>query len=130
MSSLAVVSTYVSVVVGVYINSRPIQVLMEFLNHCTTEGEKLQLVCWVVGFGLAQASTGIGYHCLGAALSSLIEDSPQTSPTSISMKLEWLSKIGIHKDRYLGKEFLQVVKGLLTSAVPLNCSLLLAHIFT
>ena len=33
----------------------PIQLLMEFLNHCPLEGEKLQLVSWVVGFSLAQA---------------------------------------------------------------------------
>ena len=90
--------------IGVYIEGRPIQVLMEFLNHCPLEGKKFQLVCWVVGFGLAQASTGIGCHYFSALLSSLIEDCPQTSAICISMNLEWLSKIGIHKDRCHGTE--------------------------
>ena len=75
-------------VFSVHIKGRPIQVLMEFLNHCPLEGKKLQLVCWVVGFGLAQASTGIGYYCFGAFLSGLIKESSQTSATNISMKLE------------------------------------------
>ena len=101
---------------------------MEFINHCPLKGKKLQLVGWVVGFGLAQASTGIDYHCFGAILSSLIEDNPQASATSISMKLEWPSEIGICKDRCRGTEFLQIVKGLLTPAVPLNGSILLACI--
>ena len=87
-------------------------------------------MCWVVGFSLAQGSTGIGYYCFGAILPSLIEDSPQTSATSVSMKLEWLSKISICKNGCHGMEFLQVIKGLLTPTVPLNGSLLLAHIFT
>ena len=50
---------------------------MAFLYHSPLEGEELQLVYWVVGFSLAQASTGIGYHCFGAILLSLIEDSPK-----------------------------------------------------
>ena len=49
---------------------------MEFLDHCLLEGEKLQLVSWVVGFSLAQASTGKGYDSFGAILSGLVEDSP------------------------------------------------------
>ena len=77
-------------VVPVYVEGRPIQVLMEFLYHGPLEGKELQPMCWVVGFSLAQASTGIGYHCFGAILPSLIEDSPQTNATSISMKLEQL----------------------------------------
>ena len=73
-----------------------------------------------MGFSFAQASTGIGYHCFGAILPSLIEDSPQTSATSVSMKLEWLGKIGIHKNGCCGTEFLQVIKGLLlTTSLPL-----------
>ena len=103
---------------------------MEFLYHGPLEGEELELVCWVVGFGLTQASTGKGYHCFSAILLSLIEDSPQTSATSVSMKLEWLNKIGICKDGCHGTEFLQVIKGLLTPDVPLNGSFPLAHILT
>ena len=103
---------------------------MEFLDHCPLEGEKLQFVCWVMGFSLAQAPTGIGYHCFSAILSCLVEDSSQTSATSISMKPEWLCKVGICRNRCRGTQCLQVIKGLLTPAVPLNGSLLLACIFT
>ena len=113
-----------------HIEGQPIQVLIEFLYHGPLEGEKLQLVCWVVGFSLAQASTGLGYHYFSAILLHLIENSPQTSATSISMKLEWLSKIGICKNGCHGIEFLQVINGLLTPAISLNGSLLLAHILT
>ena len=102
------------IVVCEYIKGWPIQVLMEFLYHGPLEGEKLQLVCSVVGFSLGQASTGICYDCFSAILLSLIEDSPQTSATCISVKLECLSKIGIHKDRCHGTESLQVIKGLLS----------------
>ena len=118
------------VVVSVHIKGQPIQVLMEFLNHCPLEGEKLQLVCWVVGFSLAQASTSIGYYCFGAILSGLVEDSSQTSATSISIKLEWLGEVCICRNRCHGTESLQVIKGLLTPTVPLNGSLHLACIFT
>ena len=112
-----------------HIEGQPIQVFMEFHDHCQLEDEKVQLACWVVGFGLAQASTGVDNYCFCAILSRLIEGNLQTSVTSISMKLEWLSEIGICKNRCCGTEFLQVIKGLLTPAVPPNDSLLLAHIF-
>ena len=118
------------VIVGVYIEGQPIQVLMEFLGHCPLEGKELQLVCWVVRFSLAQAYTGVGYYCFGAILLSLIENSSQTSATGISMKLEWLSEVSICKNRCHGTESLQVIKGLLTPTVPLDGSLLLACIFT
>ena len=103
---------------------------MEFLDHCPLEGEKLQLVCWVMGFGLAQASTGIGYYCISAILLGLIEDSSQTSATNISMKLEWLGEVCHCKNRCHGTESLQVIEGLLTPTAPLNGSLLPACMFT
>ena len=103
---------------------------MEFLDHCPLEGKKLQLVCWVVGLGLAQASTGIGYYCFSAVLSGLIEDSSKTSAKSISMKLEWLGEVCICKNRCCGTESLQVIKSLLTPTVPHNGSLRPACIFT
>ena len=56
------------------IEGQPIQVFMEFLNHCPLEGKKLKLVSWVVGLSLAQASTGIGYDSFGAILPGLLED--------------------------------------------------------
>ena len=118
------------IIICIYIEGQPIQVFVEFLDHCPLEGEKLQLVCWVMGFSLVQASTGIGYNCFSAILSCLVEDSSQTSATGISMKLEWLRKIGICKNRCCGTECFQVIKGLLTPAVPPNGSLLLARILT
>ena len=48
---------------------------MEFLNHCPLEGKKLQLVSWVVGLSLVQASTGLGYDSFSVILPGLVEDS-------------------------------------------------------
>ena len=53
----------------------PIQVFVEFLDHFPLEGKKLQLVSWVMGLSLAQASTGIGYDSFDAVLPALVEDS-------------------------------------------------------
>ena len=108
----------------------PIQVFVEFLDHCPLEGKKLQLVSQVVGPSLAQAPTGIGYDTFGAILPGLVEDSSQAHATGISVKLEGVRKIGICKYRHCGREFLQVIKGLLTPAVPLDGSLFLACIFS
>ena len=91
---------------------------MEVLEHCPLEGEKLQLVCWVVGFSLS------------AILSGLIEDSSQASATRINMKLEQLGEVCICKNRCHGAESLQIIEGLLIPTVPLNGSLLPAGIFT
>ena len=103
---------------------------MEFLNYCPLEGKKLPLVHWIMGFSLVQASTDVGCDCFSAILSCVVEDSSQTSASGISMKLEWLRKISLCKNRCHGTECFQVIKGLLTPAVPLNGSLLLACIFT
>ena len=84
---------------------------------------------WVMGFSLAQASFGIGYHSICAILVGLVEDCSQTRTTGINVKLEWLGEICICKNRYHGTESLQFIKGLLTPAVPLDGSFFLAHIF-
>ena len=118
------------VVVSIHIEGHPIQVLMEFLGHCPLEGEKLQLVCWVMRFSLAQASTGIGYCSICAILAGLVEDYTQTRTTGISVKLEWFGEICICKNGCHGADSLQVIKGLLTPTVPLDGSLPLACIFT
>ena len=96
------------IIICIYIEGQPIQVLMEFLNHFPLEGEKPQLVYWVMGFSLVQASTGVGYGCFSPILSCLVEDSSQTSATGISMKLEWFRKTCIHKNRCHDTECFQV----------------------
>ena len=103
---------------------------MEFFNYHTLEGEKFQLVCWAMGFSLAQASTGIGFYSICAILVGLVKDYSETRTTGISVKLEWFGEICICKNRYHGTESLQVIEGLLTPTVPLDSSLFLACIFT
>ena len=95
---------------------------MEFFDYCPLEGKKFQLVGRVMGFSLAQASTGIGYYSICVILMGLVEDSPQTRATGISLKLEWFGEIHICKNRCSGTESFQDIKGLLTLAVPLNGS--------
>ena len=103
---------------------------MEFFNYCQLEGEKLQLVCWVVGFSLAQAPPGIGYYSICAILAGLVENSSQTRPTGISMELERSGEIHLGKNRHGGAQSFQVIKGLLAPAIPLNGCLFLSSIFT
>ena len=90
------------VVVGVHIKGQPIQVLVEFLDHCPLQGEKLQLVCCVMGFSLAQVLTGIGYHSICAVLVGLVEDNSQTRTAGISVKLEKFGEICICESRCCG----------------------------
>ena len=85
-----------------------IKVFMEFPDHSSLEGEKLQFVGRVMGFGLCQAPTGIGNDSIWTIIMSLIEDSPQTRPASVSMELKRVGEIGIGKDRCHGA---QVFKG-------------------
>ena len=47
---------------------------MEFFDYCPLEGDKFQLVHYVMGFSLAQASSGTGYYSICAILVGLVED--------------------------------------------------------
>ena len=79
---------------------------MELSNYLPLEGEKFQLVCWVVGLSLAQAPTGIGYNSICAILMGLMENSSQTRSTGISVELERLGEIHIGKNRCGGAHYL------------------------
>ena len=103
---------------------------MECLNYHPLEGKEFQLLHWVMGFSLAQASTGIGYYSICAIIMSLVEDSSQTRTTGISVKLEWFGEIFICKNRCCGTESLWIIEGLLMAIVLLDGSLFLACIFT
>ena len=103
---------------------------MEFLNHGPLEGEKLQFVGRVIGFSLCQTPTGIGNDGISTIIMSLIEDIPQTRPTSIGMEFVRSGEISIGKDRCHGAQVLKVIKGLLKSVIPCNSQFLLAGIFT
>ena len=67
---------------------------------------------------------------LSPIVRSLIENSPQTRPTSIGMQFKRPRKIGIGKNRCCGAQALQLVKCLLAPVIPNDCSLLPAYIFT
>ena len=64
-----------------------------FLDHDTLKGRKLQLMARVVGFSLCEVPTGAGYDSISTIIMSLIEDSPQTRPTSIGMQFKRLTKL-------------------------------------
>ena len=83
-----------------------------------------------MGLSLAQAPTCIGYYSVYAILMALVENSSQTRPTGISVELERSGEICVGKNRCSGTQSLQVIKGLLAHAVPLNGSLFLASVFT
>ena len=106
----------------------PCKYSWNFFDYCPLEGEKLQIVCWVVGLSLAQASTDISYYSICAILTGLVENSSQTSPTGISVELEWSGEICIGKNRHGGTQSFQVIEGLLPSAILLDGSLFLAGI--
>ena len=50
---------------------------MAFLNNSPLRGEKFQFMGRVMGFGLCQASTGIGYDCIHTILMGLVEAGPR-----------------------------------------------------
>ena len=113
------------IVVYVHIKGQTIQVFMECFDYHPLEGEKFQLVYWVVGLSLAQAPTGLGYYSICAILMGLIENSYQTRPIDISVEPERLGKICIGKNRCSGTQSFQVIIGLLAFAAPLDGSLFL-----
>ena len=118
------------IIVCIHIKGQPIQVVRDFFDSHLLEGEKLQLVCWVVRRSLAQAPSGIGYYSICVILIGLVENNSQTRPTGISVELERLGDICIGKNRCSGTQSFKVIKGLLTSAVPLDGSLFLVSILT
>ena len=65
---------------------------MEFLDHSPLEGEELQFVGRVMRFSLCQTPAGIGDDSTCTIIMSLIEDSPQARPTSISVEFKSLVK--------------------------------------
>ena len=73
---------------------------MKLFNSSPLEGEKFQFVGGVMGFGLCQAPTSIGYDCICTILMGLVEDSSQARPISISVELKRLGEIHIGKDRH------------------------------
>ena len=103
---------------------------MESLDYHPLEGEKLQLVCWVVGLNLAQAPTGIGYYSICGILVGLVENNTEARSTGISVELERSGEICIGKNRHGCTQSFQVIKGLLAFTVPLNGGLFLASILT
>ena len=114
----------------VHIKSQPIQVFMELFDYHPLEGEKFQLVWWVVGLSIGQATTGIGYYSICTIHMGLIGNSSQTRLTGISVELEWSGKICIGKNRCHGTQYFEVIKGLLAFAVLLDGSLFLTSILT
>ena len=103
---------------------------MELFNFCPLEGQNFQLVGRVMGFGLCQVPSSVGYDCIHAILMGLVEDSSQVRPTGIGMELKRLGKVCIGKDRCSGAQPFQVIKGLLVPVIPLNDSLFPASILT
>ena len=92
--------------------------------------KKIQLVGGVVGFSLHQTPTSIGNDGINTIIMSLVEDSPQARPASISMELKRSHEIGIGKIRHCGAQALQVIKGPLASVIQCASHFLLACFFT
>ena len=103
---------------------------MELFNYSPLKVRKFQLMGRVMGFGLCQAPTGIGYHCIHTILVGLVEEGPQARPTGIGMELERPGEICIGKNRCSGAQSFQVIKGLLALVVPPDGGLFLASILT
>ena len=103
---------------------------MEFLNYGPLNSEKLQFMGEVLGVCLWQTPTGIDDDGIGSVITSLVEDSPQARPTSVSVQFKGLSEISIGKTGCHGAQMLQVIKWLLPPVVPGDSHPLLACIFT
>ena len=101
---------------------------MEFLDHSPLEGEKLQFVGGVVRFSLCQTPIGIGNDGISTIIMSLVEDSPQARPTSVSMEFKRSGEIGRGKNRCCGAQMLQIIRELLTPVIPHDSHFLLVHV--
>ena len=102
---------------------------MKFLSYCPLEGEKLQFMGGVVGFSLCQTHAGIGNDGIITVIMSLVEDSPQARPASVSVQFERPHEISIGMNGHCGAQALQVIKGPLTHVIPSDSHLLLACSF-
>ena len=101
---------------------------MELLNYSPLKGKKFQFMGQIMGFGLCQAQTSVGYDCIHAILVGLIEDGPQARPTIIGVELKRPCEICIGKDRCGVAQSFQVIKGLLAPVTPPGGGLFLASI--
>ena len=95
---------------------------MKLFTYCPTKGKKFQLVCGVVGFGLGEAPTSIGFDCVCAIFVGLVEDSSQVRPTSIGVELKRPGEVHENKDRCSGTQPLLAIKGLLAPVIQPNGS--------
>ena len=75
---------------------------MKFLYYSPLGGEKFHFMGRVVRFDLGQIPTGIGDASIHTIIMSLVEDSPQARPASISMELKWPGEICIGKNMCCG----------------------------
>ena len=102
----------------------------KFLTMAHLRVRNIQFLGGVVGFSLCQTPTSIHNDGISSIITSLVEDSPQARPTSISMELKRPCEISIGKNRHCGAQVLQVIKGLLTPVTPCDSHFLLVCIFT
>ena len=61
---------------------------MILLNYSPLKDKKLQLMGRVAGLSLCQTPTGIGNDDFSSVIMSLVEDSPQARPASISVQFK------------------------------------------
>ena len=101
---------------------------MELPDHGSLKSEKLQFVSLVMDLSLGHIPAGIGDEGISPIIMGLVEDSPQARPTSVSMQLERLSKVGIGQNRQCGTQTLHFIKGLLASVIQVMAALFL-HVF-
>ena len=89
------------IIVCVDIKGQSIKVFMGFLDHGPFEGDKLQFAGRVVRFGLCQAPND---DSISTIITSLIEDSPQAIPASISIDFKRSVEISRGKNRCNGAQ--------------------------
>ena len=107
---------------------------MKFLNHSPLKGQKLQFMGGEMGLSLCQTPTGIGNDGSSPVIMSLVDESPQSRPASISVQFKRLHKIGVGKSGCHGAQAFQVIKRLLAPVIsgdghPLLTCILARHQF-
>ena len=63
------------IIICVYTEGQPINILMEFPNHRPLKGEKFQFTGGLVVLSLCQAPTAVGDDSISSIIMSLVEDS-------------------------------------------------------
>ena len=112
------------VVVCVHCEGMSIQVVPEFLSHCLFQGQKLQLVRWVVPLRFTESPTRITDDSFLSIL-ILVQNCTAANHTSITVEFKQFVIVRVTQNRRRSQRFLSAFQTLLPVLGPKSTSCLL-----